>query len=101
LGLIVFERSARYAKLPPITLMSTQNKSFQSPRGTHDILPSQISQWRFVEEVFRDVCARYNYSEIRTPLFEATELFARTAGESSDVMVTKQMYTFSAPDEQN
>ncbi|HEX8235499.1 MAG TPA: histidine--tRNA ligase [Abditibacteriaceae bacterium] len=81
--------------------MSTQNKSFQSPRGTHDILPSQISEWRFVEEAFREVCARYNYSEIRTPLFEATELFARTVGESSDVMVTKQMYTFTAPDEQS
>jgi histidyl-tRNA synthetase len=50
--------------------MSTQNKSFQSPRGTHDILPSQIAEWRFVEEAFREVCARYNYQEIRTPLFE-------------------------------
>jgi hypothetical protein len=81
--------------------MSTQNKSFQSPRGTHDILPSQIAEWRFVEEAFREVCARYNYSEIRTPLFEQTELFTRATGESSDVMVTKQMYTFTAPDEQS
>jgi histidyl-tRNA synthetase len=81
--------------------MSTQNNSFQSPRGTHDILPSQIAEWRFVEETFREVCARYNYSEIRTPLFEQTELFTRATGESSDVMVTKQMYTFTAPDEQS
>src|SRR5688500_11790765 len=81
--------------------MSTQTKNIQSPRGTHDILPSQIPAWRFVEETFRRVCARYNYQEIRTPLFEQTELFARTAGESSDVMVTKQMYTFTAPDEQS
>jgi histidyl-tRNA synthetase len=81
--------------------MSTQNKSFQSPRGTHDILPSQIAEWRFVEEAFREVCARYNYQEIRTPLFETTELFTRATGESSDVMVTKQMYTFTAPDEQS
>jgi len=77
------------------------NLNIQSPRGTHDILPEQIPAWRFVEETFRAVCARYNYSEIRTPLFESTELFARTAGESSDVLVTKQMYTFTAQDEQS
>ncbi len=71
------------------------------PRGTHDILPEQIPAWRLVEETFRQLCARYNYSEIRTPLFEHTEVFARTAGEASDVMVTKQMYTFTAPDEQS
>jgi histidyl-tRNA synthetase len=76
-------------------------KTFQSPRGTHDILPSQVAAWRFVEETFRAICARYNYGEIRTPLFEHTEVFARTAGEASDVMVTKQMYSFVAPDEQS
>ena len=77
----------------------TQAKQFQSPRGTHDILPDQVAVWRFVEETFRALCARYNYGEIRTPLFEHTEVFARTAGEASDVMVTKQMYSFVAPDE--
>jgi histidyl-tRNA synthetase len=71
---------------------------FQSPRGTHDLLPSEGPAWRFIEETFRDVCARHNYGEIRTPVFEHTEVFARTAGESSDVLVTKQMYTFEAPD---
>ena len=71
---------------------------YQSPRGTHDILPEQIADWRFVEETFRALCARANFHEIRTPLFEQTELFARSAGESSDVMVTKQMYTFTALD---
>lgn len=79
----------------------TTPKNIQSPRGTHDILPEQIPAWRFVEETFREICARYNYSEIRTPLFESTELFARTAGESSDVLVTKQMYSFVAQDEQS
>jgi len=81
------------------TPTKTQTKQFQSPRGTHDILPDQIADWRFVEETFRALCARYNYGEIRTPLFEHTEVFARTAGEASDVMVTKQMYSFVAPDE--
>lgn len=81
--------------------MSNPKQTFQSPRGTHDILPEQIPAWREVEETFRALCARYNYSEIRTPLFEHTEVFARTAGEASDVMVTKQMYSFVAPDEQS
>ena len=71
---------------------------YQSPRGTHDILPDQMPDWRFVEETFRQICARAGFHEIRTPLFEQTELFARSAGESSDVMVTKQMYTFTALD---
>src|SRR5687767_9187960 len=79
----------------------SQNKNFQSPRGTHDILPEEIAAWRLVENTFRTLCGRYNYGEIRTPLFEATELFARAAGEASDIVVTKQMYTFTAPDEQS
>ena len=54
--------------------------------------------WRLVEETFRQICARAGFSEIRTPLFEQTELFARATGASSDVMVTKQMYTFTALD---
>ncbi len=71
---------------------------YQSPRGTHDILPEQIADWRFVEETFRALCARAGFHEIRTPLFEQTELFARATGASSDVIVTKQMYTFTALD---
>jgi histidyl-tRNA synthetase len=77
------------------------NPKYQSPRGTHDILPEQIPDWRFVEETFREICTRAGFQEIRTPLFEVTELFARATGESSDVMVTKQMYTFTAADEQS
>lgn len=74
-------------------------ESFQSPRGTHDILPQDAAAWRFVEDTFRTICARHNFGEIRTPVFEHTEVFSRTAGESSDVLVTKQMYTFTAPDD--
>jgi histidyl-tRNA synthetase len=85
----------------PSKTTKTQNKTFQSPRGTHDILPTQVAAWRHVEETFRAICARYNYGEIRTPLFEHTEVFTRTAGEASDVLVTKQMYSFVAPDEKS
>jgi len=82
-------------------MTDASSTTFQSPRGTRDILPDQIGAWRRLESTFRDICARYNYQEIRTPLFEHTEVFARTAGEASDVLVTKQMYTFEAPDGQS
>lgn len=64
----------------------------------HDILPEEIPQWREVEETFRRVCARANFQEIRTPVLEHTELFSRASGESSDVVVTKQMYSFEGLD---
>lgn len=76
-----------------------EKETFQSPKGTHDILPVETPAWRFVEDTFRAICAKHNFGEIRTPAFEHTEVFSRTAGESSDVLVTKQMYTFVAPDE--
>lgn len=74
------------------------SKSIQLPRGTHDVLPEEAPSWQHLESTFRTVCARYNFHEIRTPIFESTELFARSAGESSDILVTKQMYSFVAPD---
>ncbi len=80
---------------------SSSTRTFQTPRGTYDILPDQIARWRLVEETFRALCERYGYGEIRTPLIEHSELFHRTAGASSDVLVTKQMYSFVALDEQN
>lgn len=69
---------------------------YQSPRGTHDILPAETPRWRALERRFTALCQRYGYREIRTPLFEQTDLFARTVGETSD-LVTKQMYTFEDP----
>ena len=65
-----------------------------APRGTKDILPAQIDNWRFVENKIRDICRRYGYEEIRTPIFEHTELFQRGIGEGTDV-VDKEMYTFT------
>lgn len=65
----------------------------QPIRGTHDLLPDAMRQHRHVVETARDVAGRYGYDPMATPVFEATEVFARTLGETSDV-VTKEMYTF-------
>jgi histidyl-tRNA synthetase len=67
---------------------------YQAPRGTRDILPDESWKWQRVEEVFRDTAARFGYREIRTPVFEETELFARGIGDSTDI-VRKEMYTFA------
>jgi len=66
---------------------------FKAPRGTQDILPQDSGRWQWVEAAFREVCRRFGYREIRTPLFEETELFARGVGEGTE-LVHKQMYTF-------
>ena len=65
----------------------------QAPRGTKDILPDGVERWRYVEGKIRDLCDRFGYREIRTPLFEHTELFQRGIGDTTDV-VEKEMYTF-------
>ncbi|MBA2569257.1 MAG: histidine--tRNA ligase, partial [Actinobacteria bacterium] len=66
---------------------------FEAPRGTHDILPSEQPRWRRALEEAERLCALYGYRRIDTPVFEETDLFARTSGEGSDV-VQKEMYTF-------
>jgi histidyl-tRNA synthetase len=62
-------------------------------RGTRDLLPPDTALWNFVEAAVRDVFRAYNFQEIRTPIFEATELFARGVGDETDI-VTKEMYTW-------
>src|SRR5271157_1784143 len=62
-------------------------------RGTRDLLPPDTSLWNFVEAAARDVFRAYNFQEIRTPIFESTELFARGVGEETDI-VAKEMYTW-------
>lgn len=69
-------------------------RALQPVRGTHDLLPDEARRHRHVEETARAVCRRYGFGEIATPIFEFTEVFARTLGETSDV-VTKEMYTFT------
>jgi len=61
--------------------------------GTRDLLPDELAQWQFVEEKARTIFARYGFEEIRTPILEATELFARGIGGDTDI-VGKEMYTF-------
>src|SRR5438094_10341032 len=62
-------------------------------RGTRDLLPPDTALWNFVEAAARDVFRAYNFHEIRTPIFEETQLFARSVGEETDI-VSKEMYTW-------
>jgi len=64
-----------------------------APRGTQDILPKNSYKWRFIENIMLDQAAKFQFKEIRTPVFEHTELFLRSVGEETDV-VQKEMYTF-------
>lgn len=67
--------------------------AIQRPKGTQDLLPGTVEQWQYLEETMRNVCRDYGYEEIRTPMFEATELFQRGVGQTTDI-VKKEMYTF-------
>lgn len=69
--------------------------TLQPVRGTHDLMFDDIRRHRFVESTAFDIAQRYGYSEIATPIFEFTEVFSRTLGETSDI-VTKEMYTFQS-----
>ncbi len=66
---------------------------FQAPKGTHDILPGEVERWQWLEERTRSVAALYGYREVRTPVFESTDLFTRGVGEATDI-VRKELYTF-------
>ncbi len=66
----------------------------QMPRGTKDILPEDVGEWLYVENKIRSICRLFGFQEIRTPMFEHTELFQRGIGDTTDV-VEKEMYTFS------
>jgi len=74
-------------------MTSDQRPTIKSPRGTRDLLPPGTALWNFVEAAVRDVFRAYNFHEIRTPIFESTELFARGVGEETDI-VTKEMFTW-------
>jgi len=68
-------------------------KQVAAIKGTKDILPLEARKWQQVETVIKAYCERYGYREIRTPVFEATELFQKGTGETSDI-VMKEMYSF-------
>lgn len=63
------------------------------PKGTKDMLPQEAYKWHYVENIARETAAEFGFKEIRTPMFEHTELFLRGVGETTDI-VTKEMYTF-------
>lgn len=67
--------------------------NFRKPKGTKDILPKDIRKWHYVEKTIMDVMKSFNFSEVRTPTFEYTELFKRGVGSDTDI-VGKEMYTF-------
>lgn len=67
---------------------------YRAPRGTQDVLPGESYRWRFVEDLVTEVSALYGFRQIRFPTFEHTELFARSVGDTTDV-VQKEMYTFT------
>ena len=69
----------------------------KAPRGTRDLLPPDTALWNFVEAAVRDVFRAYNFHEIRTPIFESTDLFARGVGEETDI-VAKEMFTWEDGD---
>lgn len=65
----------------------------ESPRGTDDFLPGETRKWQYIEDILRNICELYHYEQIRTPIFEHTEVFQRGVGETTDI-VQKEMYTF-------
>src|SRR5690625_4348824 len=67
--------------------------SLKAVRGTEDILPDKVKKWQYVEDKIKQICDRYHFKEIRTPVFEHTEVFQRGVGETTDI-VQKEMYTF-------
>ena len=77
---------------------SCSMKTYRAVRGTRDILPDEAPRWQLVEATVREHLHRYGFREIRTPVLEATELFARGVGGSTDI-VRKEMYTFAAGEE--
>jgi len=72
---------------------NSQEPKIKAVRGTRDLLPPETALWNFVEAAARDVFRVYNFHEIRTPIFEETQLFARSVGEETDI-VAKEMYTW-------
>jgi histidyl-tRNA synthetase len=69
----------------------------QAPKGTQDILPAETPRWQAVERIAREVAELYHFAEIRTPIFEHSELFHRGVGETTDI-VAKETYTFNDRD---
>src|ERR1044072_4395043 len=90
-------RKAKQPSWPRLTRPSPELKilsDLQPVRGTHDFLPEDMRRFRRVVETARAAAERYGYLEMATPIFEFSEVFKRTLGDTSDI-VTKEMYTFT------
>ena len=74
----------------------TDKVKFQAIKGVRDILPPESALWNRVEQTAREVFGTFGFAEIRLPIFEQTELFARSVGAETDI-VSKEMYTFEDP----
>ena len=74
--------------------------SIKRPRGTKDILPDEVWKWQYIEQTVQELCRDFGYAEVRTPVFEYTELFTRGVGDTTDV-VQKEMYTFADKDDRS
>lgn len=68
--------------------------NFNKPKGTYDVLPGESEKWQNVERLIRELCTVFNYKEIRTPMFESSQIYHRAAGETSDI-VSKETYDFT------
>src|SRR6266403_536739 len=79
--------------------LMAEKKKFQAIKGTRDLLPPETELWNRVEQTARKVFGTFGFGEIRPPIFEPTELFARAIGLETDV-VSKEMYTFRDPAEE-
>jgi histidyl-tRNA synthetase len=86
---LIRDRSAQDEKVKG----KKKRRMIKAVRGTRDLLPPETALWNFVEAAVRDVFRAYNFQEIRTPIFESTELFARGVGEETDI-VSKEMFTW-------
>jgi len=75
-----------------------EKRKFQAIKGTRDLLPPETELWNRVEQTAREVFGTYGFGEIRPPIFESTELFARAVGGETDI-VSKEMYSFEDRDE--
>ncbi len=89
------EQLQRLSGLAGAFLM-TEKRKFQAIKGTRDLLPPETELWNQVEQTAREVFGTYGFGEIRPPIFEPTELFARAVGGETDI-VSKEMYVFRGP----
>ena len=66
-----------------------------APKGTKDTLPSQVYRWHYVEKKFSEICEKYGYKEIRTPILDHQELFQRGVGDTTDIVQKEMVWVWN------